>query len=203
MTSSNRTRVSSVTLEPGTCGSGTVKKGQSLRVTDVDGGQVADFVSFRQNDPSEHFDCLYTNLANGRWKWEEGATLFTNHLKRMWVIKDDKTGVHFTGGGFCSNDVRRFLDRSDTVKGCRDGLEATLSENGIAPHFLQATSCFNIFMNIVYKEDGTWPAMPPVTKPGDFIELRAEMDIFWALSVCVWTPVLAGAPSPLRIETFS
>ena len=162
------------------------------------------FVALKQNDPTEYLDCLYTNMANGRWRWNEGATIFTNHMDRMWVIIDDKTGIHFTGGGFCSNDARKlFLDPNDTTKGCRDCLEAALLENGIEPHFLQSTSCFNIFMNIKYNEDGTWPAQPPVTKAGDYIELRAEMDIFWALSVCIWPAVNSGDPSPLRIETFS
>jgi hypothetical protein len=67
-------------------------------------------------------------MANGRWRWHEGGAIFTNHMNRMWLITDDKTGVHFTGGGFCSNDVRKlFLDPNDTKKGCRDCLEDTFS----------------------------------------------------------------------------
>jgi uncharacterized protein YcgI (DUF1989 family) len=200
----NRTLEKSTLANPGTCWSGKIKKGQFLRVTDIEGGQVADFVSLKQDDPTEFLDCLYTNMANGRWRWHEGATIFTNHMNRMWLIMDDKTGVHFTGGGFCSNDVRRlFLDPDDTKKGCRDYLEDAFSDNGIEPQLLQSTSCFNIFMNVEYNDDGSWPAKPPITKAGDYIEMRAEMDIFWALSVCTWPHVNSGDPSPLRIETYS
>lgn len=204
MTSLTREVERVMTVEPGTCKSGTVKRGQFLRITDLKGGQVGDFVALKSGDSTEYLDCLYTNMANGRWRWNEGATIFTNHFNRMWLIVDDKTGVHFTGGGFCSNDARRlFLDPEDSTPGCRDCLEATLAQNGIDPRFLQSTSCFNVFMNVDYRPDGYWPALPPVTKPGDYIELRAEMDIFWALSCCIWPSANSGPPSPLQVETLS
>lgn len=204
MSLTNKTLENSIVADPGTCCSGNLKKGQFIRVTDVEGGQVADFVSHKQDDPTEYFDCLYTNMANSRWRWNEGATLFTNRMNRMWLITDDQTGIHFTGGGFCSNDTRRFFyDAEDTTKGCRDRLEEAFSNNGVDPQLLQSTSCFNLFMNLNYNDDGSWSTLPPVTKAGDYIELRAEMDIFWALSVCIWPGVNTGEASPLRIETYS
>lgn len=204
MKSSNGTLQSSVTVQPGTCGSGEVKRGQRLRITDVEGGQVGDFVALKLNDPSEYLDCAYTNWANIGWRWKEGATIFTNHMERMWLITDDKTKVHFTGGGFCSNDARKlFIDPDDTTKGCRDRLQDVFADNDIPPHYLQSTSCFNLFMNVDYLPDGSWLSQPPITKSGDCIELRAEMDIFWALSVCILPGVNSGCPSPLLVETFS
>ena len=101
------------------------------------------------------------------------------------------------------SDRRIFLDPDDTTKGCRDCLEVTLLENGIETHHLQSTSCFNIFMNLEYNEDGSWSTKPPVTEAGDYIELQAQMDVIWALSVCIWPFVNSGDPSPLLIETYS
>ena len=194
----------SVTVQPGTCESGVVKKGQFLRVTDVEGGQVGDFVALKLNDPTEYLDCAYTNWANNGWRWKQGATIFTNHMSRMWVINDDKTSIHFTGGGFCSNDARRlFIDPDDTARGCRDCLEDTFADNNIAPHHLRSTSCFNLFMNVEYMPDGSWSAKPPVTKAGDYIELRAEMDIFWAMSACTLPSANSGHPSPLLVEIYA
>ena len=200
----SRPLTKSVIVEPGTSQSGVIKKGQFLRVTDVEGGQVGDFVSLKQGDPTEHLDCVYTNWANIGWRWKEGATVFTNRMNRMWVINDDKTGIHFTGGGFCSNDARRlFIDPNDTTKGCRDCLEESFADKGIAPHFLQSVSCLNLFMNVDYKPDGSWQSKPPVTKAGDYIELRAEMDIFWALSACALPSANSGDLSSLLVEIYS
>ena len=204
MSPSDRTLESSVVVPPGTCQSGTIRDGQYLRIVDVEGGQVGDFVAIKLDDPTEYLDCTYTNWANLGWRWKPGATIFTNHMKRMWVIREDRTRIHFTGGGFCSNDARRlFFDPKDETKGCRDCLEETFAENGIPPHHLQSTSCFNVFMNVEYSPDGSWLTRPPVTKAGDYIELKAKMDIFWALSTCIFAPVNSGKPSPLRVEILS
>lgn len=192
------------TVNPGESISGNVKKGQRLRIVDVEGGQVGDFVSLKDGDPGEYLDCTYTNWMNIGWRWKEGATIFTNHMNRMWVISDDKTGIHFTGGGFCSNDARRLIiDPDDNVMGCRDCLEDTFAKDDIDPRLLQAASCFNVFMNIEYLPDGSWLSKAPVTKAGDYIELIAQMDIYWALSACVLPSVNEGESSPLRVEMYA
>jgi len=194
----------SVTIQPGTAATGEIANGQTLRIVDLDGGQIGDFVALKLDDPTEHLDCTYTNWANLGWRWKQGSTIFTNHMNRMWVVKDDPTGIHFTGGGFCSNDARRlFIDPNDETKGCRDCLEDVLVERNIERHCLHAASCFNVFMNIDYLPDGTWDSKPPISQAGDYIELRAEMDMIWALSVCVIPfEINKAAPSPMRVETY-
>lgn len=201
----SRQLLSSVTIPPGTASTGEVAKGHTLRIVDVEGGQIGDFVALRRDDPTEHLDCTYTNWANLGWRWQQGATIFTSHMSRMWVISDDPTGIHFTGGGFCSNDARKlFIDPDDETKGCRDCLEDALDERNIERHCLRAASCFNLFMNIEYLPNGSWDSKPPISKPGDYIELRAEMDILWALSVCVIPfQINKSNPTPLRVETYA
>ena len=196
--------IDSVTIQPGTARTGEIRKGQKLRIVDPEGGQIGDFIALNLSDPTEHLDCSYTNWANIGWRWKQGATIFTNHMNRMWVLSDDPTGIHFTGGGFCSNDARRlFIDAQDETKGCRDCLEEVLEERYIERHCLRATSCFNVFMNVDYLPDGTWDSKAPVTQAGDYVELRAEMDILWALSVCVIPfEINKTTPSPLRVDIY-
>jgi uncharacterized protein YcgI (DUF1989 family) len=119
--------VSQETVPPGNGTSGIVERGQILRIVDVEGEQVADFCSFRADDPSEYCDIIY----------------------------------------------------------------------------LSPSACFNVFMNMQYKEDGGWPLAEPISKPGDYIDLRAEMDALWAVSVCQWPEVCNGDhPTPLRFEVY-
>ena len=194
--------LNSLTAQAHTHATGTLKKGQTLRIVDVEGKQVADFVSIKPGDPTEYLDCVYTNWLLSRWKWREGDTIFTNHMNPMWTITDDKLGNHYTGGGFCSRDARiRFVN--DHQKGCRDVLEDAFADHGIEPHYLQSVSCFNVFMTVDYSLDGAWVIKEPLTKAGDYIDLRAEMDLLWAVSVCFWPAVVNGAtPTPLRFETY-
>ena len=183
-------------------GTGTAKKGQTLRIIDVEGQQVADFVTIKAGDPTEYLDCVYTSWDSGRYKWREGDAIMTNHLNPLWTITDDRTANHYTGGGFCSRDARRrYIDNEE--RGCRDVIGDEYVKNNLDPNLLQSVSCFNIFMTVNYTQDGEWKIDLPVTKPGDYIDLRAEMDLMWMVSVCAWPEVVNGAkPTPLRFELY-
>ena len=50
-------------LQADTTDSRTIKKGQTLRITDLEGQQVADFVAWKQGDPDEYQHVVYTNFA--------------------------------------------------------------------------------------------------------------------------------------------
>jgi uncharacterized protein YcgI (DUF1989 family) len=59
-------------------------------------------------------------------------------------------------------------------------------------------------MNVAYEPDGRWEIYQPKSKAGDYIDLRAEMDLFWVSSVCFWPEVVNGdKPTPLRFETYT
>jgi uncharacterized protein YcgI (DUF1989 family) len=137
-----------------------------------------------------------------RWRWHEGDVIYTNHLNPLWTITEDHGGTHYTGGGFCSRDARIKFGVDDQ-KGCRDTIEDAYKSQGIDPRLLQSVSCFNIFMNVDYAPDGRWLFAEPLTKPGDYIDLRAEMDLMWFVSVCFWPKVVNGEkPTPLSFETY-
>jgi uncharacterized protein YcgI (DUF1989 family) len=189
-------------VQPGTGTSGIVNKDQILRIVDVEGQQVADFCSFSAQEPADYCDIIYSTFAKSSWKLSTGDTLVTKRMQPLWTIVADTCGVHYCGGGFCCRDLRRWagLDARD---GCRDTLEAQLAKHGLSPVYLSPSSCFNVFMNMQYKEDGSWPLREPESKPGDHIDLRAETDVLWAVSVCQWPEVCNGdKPTPLKFEVY-
>jgi uncharacterized protein YcgI (DUF1989 family) len=194
--------IESHTAPPHTCATGKVRKGQILRVVDVEGEQVADFVSIKLNDATEFLDCLYTNFMLERYKWHKGDVIYTNHLNPIWTIVDDTVDDHYTGGSFCSRDLRMKLGVDDQ-KGCRDTFQDAFIANGLDPNLLQGVSCFNIFMNVVYAPEGKFEVGRAKSKKGDYIDLRAEMDLFYASSVCFWPHEVNGdKPTPLRFELY-
>ncbi len=200
--------IESTVHQPGTYATGRLKKGQTLRIVDIEGEQVCDFIALTANDPTEYLNCVYTNFVLNRWKWRKGDTIYTQHMNPMWTIVDDTVGVHYTGGSFCSRDLRLKFESNDS-RGCRETLEEALASHGISRLHLQDVSCFNIFMNVDYNTDGSWTIMRPRTKAGDHIDLRAEMDVLWAASVCSEFPatekeyaVNGDRPTPLRFESY-
>ncbi|MGH7905188.1 MAG: DUF1989 domain-containing protein [Candidatus Binataceae bacterium] len=197
--------IESHTYQPGAYGSGRMKKGQVLRIIDLEGEQVADFIALKLNEPAEYLDCVYTNLVLGRWTWKKGDTLYTSEMRPMWTITEDTVQLHYTGGGFCSRALRSKY-HVDDQPGCRETLHDALTANGIAPYYLQSVSCFNIFMNVLYQPDGTWKIDRPKSRAGDHIDLRAEMDLLWAVSICseppVLNPVNGDKPTPMRFDLY-
>jgi uncharacterized protein len=60
-----------------------------------------------------------------------------------------------------------------------------------------------VFINVAYEPDGRWENHRPKSKAGDYIDLRAEMDLLVFL-LCYWPEVVNGdKPTPLRFETYA
>ena len=81
-------------------------RGEILRVIDLEGKQVADLVALSTADKGEKLSCVYSNLLNGTWKLTKGHTLYSNRARPMFSIIEDKVGLHYSGGGFCSEEVK-------------------------------------------------------------------------------------------------
>lgn len=194
--------IESNTIEPHHFGVGRVKRGQTIRIVDIEGQQVADFVSFKADDPGEYCDVLYSCWKVESYRLTEGHELITNHCNPLWTITEDDVRVHYCGGGFCSRAARMSYGVDDQ-KGCRDTLQDAFESLGYAPRDLHESSCFNAFMHFEYGTDGSWKLREPLSKPGDHIDLRAEMDLQWVVSVCAWPDVINGpVPTPLRFELY-
>jgi len=190
------------TLQPDTSDSAFIKKGQTLRIIDLEGQQVADFVAWNKDDYDEYQHVVYTNFAHNSWKIGAGKKLYSNHMHDMWSITEDDCEIHCMGGGFCSHDLFTFLNDSPQ-RGCCDALDEEVKKHDdMIPQHLREVSCFNIFMNVVYDPDGTWGIRPPDSKPGDHIDLLAEMDMLWAVSICNDPWSNGDKPTPMRIELY-
>ena len=194
--------IQSITLEAGQGTSGTLEPGQILKIIDVAGQQVCDFCSFNRNDLTEYCDVIYSTFAKESWKLSAGDCLYTKKMRPLWTIVEDTCGTHEWTGGFCSRELNYFLYGSDRP-GCRDVLEAELHQQNLDPQLLVPSSSINVFLNMKQMIDGRWPVEPPVSKAGDYLALRAEMPVFWVVSVCAMPPPLNGLPlTPIRFETY-
>ena len=85
---------------------------------------------------------------------------------------------------------------------CADNLAAALRENGFAT--TATPSPLNLFMHIPWNAEGRLRFEPPVSRPGDHVVLKAEIDCIVVMSACPqdMVPVngLAGAPTEAHFE---
>jgi uncharacterized protein YcgI (DUF1989 family) len=62
----------------------------------------------------------------------------------------------------------------------------------------------NFFMNVPVEADGQMAIVDGWSKPGDHVDLRAEMDVLVAISNCpqIYNPCNGGRPTPIRLVTY-
>ena len=170
-------------LEPQTGGALTIARGELLKVIDPRGEQVSDLVSFARADPREWLSSGRTiDYANTIYL-TTGHTLYSNRSRAMWTIVEDTVGRHDFLLTPCSPDTFRIIyGTTGHHPSCFANLVTALAPYGIAPDTIPTT--FNIFMNVAIERDGKLVVKPPLSKAGDSIELRAEMDLVVGLTAC-------------------
>lgn len=62
----------------------------------------------------------------------------------------------------------------------------------------------NFFMNVPVGSDGALAITEGLSRPGDYVDLRAEIDVLVALSNCpqIYNPCNGGRPTPIRVVVF-
>lgn len=197
-------RVEDIFVDAKTAVSFTVRKNNRIRVIDVDGGQVADFVAFNSRDTAEKLSTTVTIDNNLSVRIREGDTLFSNRYNRMLEVVRDTVGRHDLMFPACSLDMYRYQYRVEPYHpSCAENFSRALARYNIPDGDIPAP--FNIFMNTEIKSDGTVAIHPPLSVSGSLIELAAVMDLVIAVSAC---PVdrgscNAGKCGPLKVEIYT
>src|SRR3954462_1368987 len=90
------------TIPAGAPWSHVVKKGQTIRIIDLEGNQAVDCILYNAHDPAERYSSCDTITAQKNIFLNAGTTLMTNEGNAMMVITADTCGRHDTSGGACS-----------------------------------------------------------------------------------------------------
>ena len=161
-----------------------MKKGQTLKVINTNGLQVVDFWAFNADDLAEPLSLEHTHVSLGRIIPEVGDSLVTNKRRPIiTLIADTSPGIHDTLMAAC--DIYRYelLGAVGYHDNCTDNLGQALEDIGLKRVCQPAP--FNIFMNVPVSANGsTLTYFPAIAAPGDYLELRAEMDCVVAFSAC-------------------
>ena len=171
-------------IEPKTGTAFILKKGQLLKVTDIQGEQVSDFVCFNLNDKREYLSSGRTIDYAETIFLTKGHPFYSNRSKIMFNIKEDTVGRHDFLLTPCSADTFRIIyGHTNPHRGCFGNLAAALQPYGIEQDAIPI--CFNIFMHVtVDGHTGKIDVLPPKSKAGDFIVIEAHMDLLIGMTAC-------------------
>lgn len=161
-----------------------MKKGQRLRVTDIEGEQVSDFVCFNQHDTREYLSSGRTIDYSETIFLTTGHSFYSNRSNVMFELVEDTVGRHDFLLTPCSADTFRIIyGHEHPHRGCLGNLAESLRPYGITVD--QIPVCFNIFMNVMVNgTSGRISVKPPRSKAGDHVIIEAHMDLVVGMTAC-------------------
>ncbi len=165
-----------------------VEAGQRIRVINTHGQQVVDTWAFRRDELTEFMSMEHSRTFLSRIMARVGDSMVTNHRRPILTLVEDTTvegdsaGIHDTLLAACDRYRYELLGCEGYHDNCTDNLAAGLAELGLTP--AETPSPWNLFMNIPVASDGTVSFEALVSRPGDYVTLRAEMDCVLAFSAC-------------------
>jgi len=159
-------------------------RGAHLTVIDPMGEQVSDLVAFNATDVAEAISSGRSLDYASKLYLTTGDAIYSNRSNVMLRIVEDRVGRHDFLLTPCSRDTFRIIYNDDNPhQGCFGNLEAALAPFGIAGDRIPVA--FNCFMNVVIAPaTGVFTVEAPLSRAGDFITFRAEMDLVIGLTAC-------------------
>ena len=176
-----------------------VEAGNMLRIVDLEGRQAVDFLCYNAHDFADRYAAADTMKINAHGIFLSTGTVLYSVLEHpLMTIAKDTCGRHDTIGGCCSDALNAFRYGAEPGPNCRDNFLAELARHGLGARDMAAN--INFFMYVPVAEDGAMDMGPSISKPGDYVELRAEMDVLAVISNCpqINNPVNDYNPTPVR-----
>ena len=193
--------ISQYHLPPRTGTAFSVRKGHVIRVIDVEGGQVSDMVCFGRQINEEYLSNGRSIDYNEKLFLSTGDMLYSNRSNPMLSIIRDTVGKHDFLFAPCSQEMFHLTyGKTEPHPNCLDNLAASLAPYGLQP--FQIPTAFNIFMNVEIATGGKLTIKPPLSKAGDYIDLRAEMDLIIGVTACSAGKCNNYRCTPIDVEIF-
>src|SRR5271168_494877 len=160
-----------------------VSAGQTVTVINTHGEQVVDTWAFNRANLAEFMSNEHTRAHSLHLVPRPGDVMRTNQRRPiLTLIEDTSGGIHDTLVAACDRWRYELLGCPTYHDNCTDNLAEGLSELGLTPP--ETPSPLNLFMNIPVLDGNAIDVLPPVSTPGSYVTLRAEMDCLVAFSAC-------------------
>ena len=159
-----------------------VKRGQRVRVTDLEGIQIGDMFCHLQSDPTEYLSTSVTRLVYRTLFPAVGEYFYTNrHRPILKFVEDNSPGLHDLLMAPCDAEmyeVRGFANHPN----CRDNYKLTAESAGLTGD--PVPDPVNIFQVTPVHADGTITVERTQTRPGDNVVFCAEQDVIFIVTAC-------------------
>jgi urea carboxylase-associated protein 1 len=180
-----------------------VKKGETLRITDLEGNQAADTLFFNANNTDERYHANNTLRMQNNVYIKLGTAIRSNENKVMMTVTADTCGRHDTLGSACSceSNTSRYAHEKRYMHSCRDTFLQGIIDWGMDMDKRDQVCNINFFMNVPVNPEGGSNFADGISGAGKYVEMVAEMDTIVFVSNCpqLNNPCNAYNPTPVQM----
>jgi uncharacterized protein len=189
-------------LPGGAMWSWTLKRGQVLRLTDLEGCANVGFVCYNRQDYLDRYNMADTLKAQHTARLSTGYVLLSDMGRALLSVIGDTCGWHDPLGGHANAaqvaakyGPSRFQEERNAYKrNAHDCFLVELGKHGLGRRDLVAN--INFFSRLSADAEGRLSFVPGNSQPGALVDLRAELDVLVVLNTCphpmdtesVWRP---------------
>src|SRR6185436_18483697 len=178
-----------------------IREDQTLCIVDLEGQQAVDTLFYAADDFAERYCAQATLAAQGSAYVGVGTRILSNRGRVMATMIADSVGAHDTSAGACSCEANtvRFGHHTRYMHACRENFIVEVAKHGMSKRDIVPN--INFFMNVPITPEGALAIVDGASKPGDYVELQAEMDVLCVISNCpqVNNPCNGFNPTPIRV----
>lgn len=170
--------------------SGQMRRGMTLRLTDIVGGANASVLLFRDEDRLERYNMPDTLKAQHTAYLTKGCVCYSDMGRILCSVVDDTCGWHDTICGV--SNARMVAERhgfapyqecrNDFHKNGYDSLLIELGKYGLGRRDIGAA--INFFSKVTVADSGQLEFQVGNSPPGSYVDLRFEMNTLVILSTC-------------------
>jgi uncharacterized protein len=160
-----------------------LSRGDRFQVVDIDGRQCADLFAFTKADVDEYHSAEHTRVHNDRLFPRPGEHFVTNQRRPiLYFESDDTSGKHDMLVAACDPTRFQGLGVDGWHASCQENLVTAMRSLGVPK--VEIPQPINLFTNIPVDEEGSLTWEPALTKPGDSVTFRVELDAYVVVSAC-------------------
>jgi uncharacterized protein len=174
-----------------------LKPGEALRIEQPRGPSSVALVAWNARDPSERLNLPDTVKVQWDTKVQKGRVLFSDMGRVMLSMIEDSSGAHdgLVGGSTSASNAARYPGAA--TRNTRDNLVLVAGKLGLTRRDIPMA--LTLFAPVRVQQDGSFTWQSDLLNGGDYVDLRAEMDLLVGLSNCPHpldpSPFFAPAPA--------
>lgn len=179
-----------------------LRKGEAVRIDQNEGNSTVALVAWNAQDTTERINLVDTAKVQWTTALTKGRVVLSDMGRVMFSLIEDSSGTHdcLMGGSTAAWNARKYP--GVVTRNTRDNLVLIAGKLGLDRRDIPAV--LNLFAPVRIDDTGRFGWREKLTNIGDYVELRAEMDMLVGFSNCPhpFDPSPAYEPKPVIVSRF-